>query len=233
MPPFAGAAEWLNSEPLGLAELRGRVVVVNFWTLTCINWLRQEPYVRAWSQAYRDDGLIVIGVHTPEFSFEHEIDAYPTRSRRERSTIRSRSTTITRSGARSITTTGRRSTSSSSFCGSQQTDIRHARSSAAPGGAAFAPRDAPLAETEHFIILIMNASYHWVHVGRSRSASGTWSTSGGALRKLLANPSHWDTYTSSRHEVSPGVHGQCRLDALSPELFEPVESATAQSHLDQ
>ena len=47
---------------------------MNFWTLTCINWLRQEPYVRAWSQAYRDDGLIVIGVHTPEFSFEHEID---------------------------------------------------------------------------------------------------------------------------------------------------------------
>jgi hypothetical protein len=47
---------------------------VNFWTLTCINWLRQEPYVRAWSQAYRDDGLIVIGVHTPEFSFEHDID---------------------------------------------------------------------------------------------------------------------------------------------------------------
>jgi thiol-disulfide isomerase/thioredoxin len=56
------------------AELRGRVVLVNFWTLTCINWLRQEPYVRAWSQAYRDDGLVVIGVHTPEFSFEHDID---------------------------------------------------------------------------------------------------------------------------------------------------------------
>ncbi len=74
MPPFAGAAEWLNSEPLGPAELRGHVVLVNFWTLTCINWLRQEPYVRAWSQAYRDDGLVVIGVHTPEFSFEHEID---------------------------------------------------------------------------------------------------------------------------------------------------------------
>jgi Thioredoxin like C-terminal domain len=47
---------------------------VNFWTLTCINWLRQEPYVRTWSRAYRDDGLVVIGVHTPEFSFEHEID---------------------------------------------------------------------------------------------------------------------------------------------------------------
>ena len=50
------------------------VVLVNFWTLTCINWLRQEPYVRAWSRAYRDDGLVVIGVHTPEFSFEHDID---------------------------------------------------------------------------------------------------------------------------------------------------------------
>ena len=54
--------------------LRGGVVLVNFWTLTCINWLRQEPYVRAWEQAYRGDGLIVVGVHTPEFSFEHEID---------------------------------------------------------------------------------------------------------------------------------------------------------------
>jgi thiol-disulfide isomerase/thioredoxin len=74
MPSLGGATEWLNSEPLGPAELRGRVVLVNFWTLTCINWLRQEPHVRAWSQAYRDDGLVVIGVHTPEFSFEHEID---------------------------------------------------------------------------------------------------------------------------------------------------------------
>jgi thiol-disulfide isomerase/thioredoxin len=68
MPSLGGATGWLNSEPLGPAELGGRVVLVNFWTLTCINWLRQEPYVRAWSQAYRDDGLIVIGVHTPEFS---------------------------------------------------------------------------------------------------------------------------------------------------------------------
>jgi thiol-disulfide isomerase/thioredoxin len=72
--PSLGEAEWLNSEPPGPAELRGHVVLVNFWTLTCINWLRQEPYVRAWSRAYRDDGLIVVGVHTPEFSFEHEID---------------------------------------------------------------------------------------------------------------------------------------------------------------
>src|SRR3954467_6304283 len=73
IPPLSGATGWLNSEPLGPAELRGRVVVVNFWTLTCINWLRQEPYVRVWSQAYRDDGLVVIGVHTPEFSFEHAV----------------------------------------------------------------------------------------------------------------------------------------------------------------
>ena len=74
MPALGGATEWLNSEPLGPAELRDHIVLVNFWTLTCINWLRQEPYVRAWSRAYADDGLIVIGVHTPEFEFEHEID---------------------------------------------------------------------------------------------------------------------------------------------------------------
>jgi thiol-disulfide isomerase/thioredoxin len=75
LPSLGGATEWLNSEPLSPAELRGHVVLVNFWTLTCINWLRQEPYVRAWSEAYRDDGLIVIGVHSPEFSFEHDVDA--------------------------------------------------------------------------------------------------------------------------------------------------------------
>jgi hypothetical protein len=74
MPSLDGATGWVNSEPLGGDELRGHVVLVNFWTLTCINWLRQEPYVRAWSQAYRGDGLVVIGVHTPEFSFEHDVD---------------------------------------------------------------------------------------------------------------------------------------------------------------
>ncbi|HEY7629511.1 MAG TPA: redoxin domain-containing protein [Thermoleophilaceae bacterium] len=73
-PPLDGAAEWLNSEPLSPDGLRGQVVLVDFWTLTCINWLRTEPYVRAWSRAYRDDGLVVIGVHTPEFSFEHQVD---------------------------------------------------------------------------------------------------------------------------------------------------------------
>jgi thiol-disulfide isomerase/thioredoxin len=74
MPPLSGASAWLNSEPLNPAGLRGQVVLVDFWTLTCINWLRTEPYVRAWSRAYRDDGLVVIGVHTPEFSFEHNVD---------------------------------------------------------------------------------------------------------------------------------------------------------------
>ena len=73
-PPLAGATAWLNSRPLTPAELRGRVVLVDFWTFTCINWLRTEPYVRAWSRAYRGDGLVVIGVHTPEFSFERQID---------------------------------------------------------------------------------------------------------------------------------------------------------------
>jgi thiol-disulfide isomerase/thioredoxin len=74
MPSLDGATAWLGSQPLGPAELRGHVVLVDFWTLTCINWLRTEPYVRAWSRAYRDDGLIVIGAHTPEFQFERDID---------------------------------------------------------------------------------------------------------------------------------------------------------------
>jgi thiol-disulfide isomerase/thioredoxin len=73
MPSLGGAIEWLNSEPLGSAELHGHAVLVDFWTLTCINWLRTAPYIRAWSRAYRNDGLVVIGVHTPEFSFEHDI----------------------------------------------------------------------------------------------------------------------------------------------------------------
>ena len=74
MPPFDGATQWLNSEPLRPEQLAGQVVLVDFWTLTCINWLRTQPYVRAWSQAYRADGLVVIAVHTPEFTFEHDVD---------------------------------------------------------------------------------------------------------------------------------------------------------------
>jgi thiol-disulfide isomerase/thioredoxin len=73
-PSLAGATAWVNSPPLDPDRLRGRVVVVNFCTYTCINWLRSLPYVRAWSRAYEDDGLVMIGVHTPEFSFEHDLD---------------------------------------------------------------------------------------------------------------------------------------------------------------
>ena len=68
---FGGATGWLNSPPLTPAGLRGQVVLVDFWTYTCINWLRQLPYVRAWAGKYRGNGLVVIGVHTPEFGFEH------------------------------------------------------------------------------------------------------------------------------------------------------------------
>jgi len=73
-PSLGGATGWLNSKPLTPAALRGKVALVNFWTYTCVNWRRTLPYVRAWSQKYRDHGLVVIGVHTPEFSFEHNVD---------------------------------------------------------------------------------------------------------------------------------------------------------------
>jgi hypothetical protein len=71
-PSLAGATGWLHSPPLEMSDLRGRVVVVNFCTYTCINWIRTLPYVRAWEERYRDDGLVMVGVHTPEFSFEHD-----------------------------------------------------------------------------------------------------------------------------------------------------------------
>jgi thiol-disulfide isomerase/thioredoxin len=74
MPSLAGASEWLNSEPLTPEALRGKVVLVQFWTYTCINWLRTHPYVRAWGERYREHGLVVLGVHTPEFPFEGDID---------------------------------------------------------------------------------------------------------------------------------------------------------------
>ena len=73
-PSFRGATEWLNSPPLSGADLRGKVVVVSFWTFSCVNWLRTEPYIQAWADKYRDQGLVVIGVHTPEFSFEKSLE---------------------------------------------------------------------------------------------------------------------------------------------------------------
>lgn len=74
MPPLDGAVEWLNSPPLTAAGLRGKVVVIDFWTYSCVNCLRTLPYVRAWYDKYKDQGLVVIGVHAPEFAFEKDVD---------------------------------------------------------------------------------------------------------------------------------------------------------------
>ena len=74
LPSFNGANGWLNSAPLTPAGLRGKVVLADFWTYTCVNWLRTLPYVRAWSEKYKNMGLVVIGVHTPEFPFEKNVD---------------------------------------------------------------------------------------------------------------------------------------------------------------
>ena len=79
LPSLAGATGWLNSPPLTRAGLRGSVVLVDFWTYTCINWLRTLPYLRAWADKYRDHGLVVLGVHTPEFDFEHDLGQRPPR----------------------------------------------------------------------------------------------------------------------------------------------------------
>ena len=74
LPGFDGATGWLNSPPLTAADLRGKVVLVDFWTYTCINWLRTLAYVRAWAEKYDGHGLVVVGVHTPEFFFERDAD---------------------------------------------------------------------------------------------------------------------------------------------------------------
>jgi thiol-disulfide isomerase/thioredoxin len=75
MPELSGAVAWLNTEPLTWQALRGRVVLVQFWTFTCVNWLRTLPYVGAWAAKYKDKGLVVLGVHTPEFGFEEDVTA--------------------------------------------------------------------------------------------------------------------------------------------------------------
>jgi thiol-disulfide isomerase/thioredoxin len=74
LPGFDGATGWLNSPPLTAEGLRGKVVLVDFWTYTCINWLRTLGYVRAWAEKYQEHGLVVVGVHTPEFPFEKDVD---------------------------------------------------------------------------------------------------------------------------------------------------------------
>ena len=82
MPELDGATTWLNSPPLTREQLRGKVVVVDFWTYSCINCLRSLPYVKAWSDKYKDQGLVVIGVHTPEFAFEAKVDNVRAAARR-------------------------------------------------------------------------------------------------------------------------------------------------------
>jgi thiol-disulfide isomerase/thioredoxin len=74
LPSLDGATGWLNSQPLTASSLRGHVVLIDIWTYTCINWLRTLPYIRAWADRYKNQGLIVIGVHTPEFPFEKDVD---------------------------------------------------------------------------------------------------------------------------------------------------------------
>lgn len=74
LPSLDGAAQWLNSPPFTRSTLRGKVVLINFWTYTCINWIRTLPYIRAWAEKYQGQGLVVIGIHTPEFLFEHDLD---------------------------------------------------------------------------------------------------------------------------------------------------------------
>ena len=106
-PSLAGATAWLNSQPLDPEVLQGNVVVVDFCTYTCINWLRTLPYVRAWAEKYREQGLVVIGAHTPSSRSRVTSTTSARRWRRWPSSIRSPSTTGTRSGTHSRTITGR------------------------------------------------------------------------------------------------------------------------------
>ena len=81
-PEFVGIDKWLNSEPLTMTQLRGKVVLVDFWTYTCINCINTLPYVKAWYQKYKDQGLVVVGVHTPEYPFERNTDNVKTAIKR-------------------------------------------------------------------------------------------------------------------------------------------------------
>jgi hypothetical protein len=74
LPAFDGATAWFNSDPLTAEGLQGHVVLASFGTYTCINWIRSLPYVRAWAEKYRDGGLVVVGIQTPEFEFEGDLD---------------------------------------------------------------------------------------------------------------------------------------------------------------
>ena len=122
LPALDGATAWLNTQPVTAGALQGRVVLVSFGTYTCINWIRSLPYVRAWADKYAGQGLAVIGVQTPEFEFEDDLDGVGSPSRLWTSAIPWPSTTTTPSGGRSTTTTGPLCTSST-----RQGRIRHHR----------------------------------------------------------------------------------------------------------
>lgn len=81
-PEFTGISKWLNSDPLTMRQLRGKVVLVDFWTYTCINCIRTLPYVKSWHEKYKDQGLVVVGVHTPEYPFERSTDNVKTAIKR-------------------------------------------------------------------------------------------------------------------------------------------------------
>ena len=108
---FEGASGWLNTTPLTPDGLRGRVVLVDFWTYTCVNWLRTLPYVRAWAAKYADQGLTIVGVHTPEFDFEHDVENVRPRAKEFGVDFPVALDNGYGSGGPSPTTSGRRSTS--------------------------------------------------------------------------------------------------------------------------
>ncbi|CAH0300817.1 Thiol-disulfide oxidoreductase YkuV [Massilia sp. Bi118] len=81
-PEFAGIDNWINSAPLSMQQLRGKVVLVDFWTFDCVNCLNVLPYVKGWHQKYKDQGLVVVGVHTPEYAFERKLDSLQTAVKR-------------------------------------------------------------------------------------------------------------------------------------------------------
>ena len=111
MPAFK-VERWVNAGPLTADMLRGKVVLVDFWEYTCVNWIRTAPYVKAWHRDYADRGLVVVGVHAPEFEFGKRAENIDRGSVTTGSPIRSHSTTILRRGRASATTPGRRNTSS-------------------------------------------------------------------------------------------------------------------------
>ena len=115
-PEFVDNQQWFNTpgdRPLTLRGLRGRVVLVDFWTYSCINCLRTLPYLKAWDQRYRKDGLTIVGVHSPEFPFEHDAEQRRRSDRAQRHrTTRSSRTTTSPPGTPTATSTGRPSTSS-------------------------------------------------------------------------------------------------------------------------